>query len=165
MMASVELLVQDGMVVSMDYTLRLDDGEIIDASDGTPLDFLQGAGQIIPGLEREIYGMKVDDARQIVVAPADGYGDVDTDAFQLVPLSLFPPTMELTPGLALQMRDQNGQVLPVVVAEIRPDGVLLDFNHPLAGETLHFDIKIVGLRPATGEELSHGHAHGAGHNH
>ena len=164
-MTNVEQLVQDGVVVSMDYTLRLDDGEIIDASDGAPLDFLQGGGQIIPGLERELYGMQVGDARQVVVAPADGYGEVDTDAFQLMPLSMFPPAMELTPGLALQMRDQNGQVLPVVVAKIRPDGVLLDFNHPLAGETLHFAIEIVGLRPATGEELSHGHAHGAGHNH
>ena len=156
-MTNVEQLVQDGMVVSMDYTLRLDDGEIIDASDGAPLDFLQGGRANHPRPRaRDSTACKVGDPRQIVVAPADGYGDVDSDAFQLVPLSMFPPTMELTPGLALQMRDQNGQVLPVVVAEIRPDGVLLDFNHPLAGETLHFDIEIVGLRPATGEELSHG---------
>ena len=166
-MTDTKLTVADGLVVSLDYSLRLDDGgEVIDSSVGQePLEFLQGRGQLIPGLERELYGMAVGDEKDVVVAPADGYGDFDPEAFQLVPRDVFPPDMSLTPGMGLHMRDRAGQVFEAYVAEVRPDGVLLDFNHPLAGKTLYFNVKIAGLRPATDEELAHGHVHGAGHEH
>jgi FKBP-type peptidyl-prolyl cis-trans isomerase SlyD len=165
-MTKANLTVEDGMVVGLDYTLRLDDGEVIDTSSGDdPLEFLQGEGQIIPGLEQELYGMAVGDAKRVTVAPADGYGDYDSQAFETVPPDAFPPDLELTEGMRLHMRDQSGEVFEVYVAEIGDDGVLLDFNHPLAGETLHFDVTIATLRQATPEELDHGHAHDGKHAH
>ncbi len=159
------LTVTDGLVVSLDYTLRLDDGEIIDTSEQEPLEYLQGHNQIIPGLERALSGMKVGESKEVIVAAADAYGEEDEDAYQLVERTLFPPEMELEEGMQLRMRDaQSGEAVDVVIAEVNESNVLLDFNHPLAGEELHFQVKVVGLRPATPEELAHGHAHGA-HDH
>lgn len=155
------LTVTDGIVVSLDYTLRLDDGEIIDASEQEPLEFLQGYNQIIPGLERALTGMKVGESKEVIVAATDAYGEEDEDAYQLVERTLFPPEMELEEGMQLRMRDaHSGEAVDVVIAEVNESNVLLDFNHPLAGEELHFQVKVVGLRPATPEELAHGHAHG-----
>ena len=160
------MMVQDGMVVSLDYALRLDAGDVIDSSsDGEPLEFLQGSGQIISGLEQALYGMRVGEEKQVTVAPADGYGEMDPAGVQFFPASVFPEDMELEVGMALQAQDQDGHVHTVYVSEVQEDGVLLDFNHPLAGETLHFQVKVAGLRAATDEELAHGHAHAHGHSH
>lgn len=166
-MSDSVLTVADGLVVSLDYTLRLDDGQEIDSSSGRePLQFLQGYGQIIPGLEKALYGMGVGDQKDVVVAPADGYGETDPDAYQVVPHDVFPSDMTLKQGMGLRMRDaSSGQALDAYVAEIRPEGVLLDFNHPLAGETLFFDVTVVALRKATDEEMSHGHVHSGDHSH
>jgi FKBP-type peptidyl-prolyl cis-trans isomerase SlyD len=165
-MAETKLTVADDMVVSLDYTLRLDDGEIVDTSTGEePLEFLQGRGQIIPGLEQALYGMAVDDEKDVVVEAADGYGERDPEAVEEVAHDVFPPDMTLNPGMGLRMRDASGKSLIAYVADVRPDGVLLDFNHPMAGETLYFHVKIAALRPATSEELTHGHAHSAEHGH
>lgn len=159
-MPEKKLTVTDDVVVSLDYTLRLDDGEILETSIGEePLEFLQGHGQIIPGLEQALYGMAIDDEKEVVIEPADGYGDHDPDAFELVPRDVFPPDLNLEPGVGLRMRDASGEPVEVYVVDVRPQGVLLDMNHPLAGETLHFHIRISGLRPATSEELAHGHVH------
>lgn len=160
-MTDTMLKVADGMVVSLDYTLKLDDGEVIDSSDGREaLQFLQGQGQIVPGLEQALYGMAVGEEKEVEVAPVDGYGETDPDAYQMVPRDVFPADMTLTEGMGLRMRDESGQPLEAYVADIRPEGVLLDFNHPLAGETLFFHVKIAGLRSGTAEELAHGHVHG-----
>ena len=167
-MTDTDLKIADGMVVGLDYTLCLDDGEVVDTSTGEePLELLQGQGQIIHGLEQALYGMAIGDEKRVVVAPDDGYGVDDPDAYELVPPNTFPDDLELTLGMRLRMRDhdQSGQVLTAYVAEIRPDGILIDFNHPLAGETLYFDVKIATLRQATSEELSHGHAHGEENGH
>lgn len=165
-MTDSDLTVADGVVVGLNYTLRLDDGQVVDSSAGSePLEFLQGEGQIVPGLEQALYGMGVGDKKSVVVEPAEGYGETDPDGLQVVPRNVFPADLELSEGKRLHMRDQTGEVLAAYVAEVRPDGVLLDFNHPLAGETLHFDVTVATLRPATSEELEHGHAHGAGHGH
>ena len=88
------------------------------------------------------------------MVPADGYGEWDSDAFELVSLDTFPPELALTQGMGVKMRDQSGRVHKVEVSDIRPDGVLLDFNHPLAGETLYFRVEIAALRAATPEELA-----------
>jgi FKBP-type peptidyl-prolyl cis-trans isomerase SlyD len=161
-----ELKVSDDLVVSLEYTLRLDDGEVIDASaEDEPLEFLQGQGQIIPGLEQTLYGMAVGDEKEVVVAPADGYGERDSDAQELVDRDVFPPDLDLKPGTGIRMKDETGRTFAAYVTDVRPDGVLLDFNHPLAGETLHFQVKISALRPATSEELDHGHVHDAQHDH
>jgi FKBP-type peptidyl-prolyl cis-trans isomerase SlyD len=154
------LTVTDGLVVSLEYTLRLDDGEVIDASEEEPLEFLQGHNQIIPGLERALAGMKVGESKEVIVAAVDAYGEDDEDAYQRVERDIFPPDMELEEGMQLRMREaQSGEPVDVIIAEVDDDSVLLDFNHPLAGEELHFQVKVVGLRPATPDELAHGHAH------
>lgn len=152
------------MVVSLDYTLRLNDEEVVDSSEGRePLQYIHGQGQLIPGLETELGGLSVGDEKDVTVEPAGAYGEKDPEAYQDVPRSAFPPEMDLSRGMGLSMRDQDtGEVLEAYVADIRGDTVLLDFNHPLAGETLHFHVKVSNLRPATEEELTHGHVHGEG---
>lgn len=161
------LTVADGTVVRIEYTLTLDDGEVIDSSveDG-PLEFLQGAGEIIPGLEAALYGLGVGERKNIVVTPDLAYGEYEPDNFQVVPLDAFEADVELEPGLALEFFDEeNDETIEGFVSEIQADGVVVDFNHWLAGETLHFDVKIVGVRPALPEEIEHGHAHSEGHHH
>jgi FKBP-type peptidyl-prolyl cis-trans isomerase SlyD len=167
MAAETKLTVADELVVGLDYTLRFDDGQVVDTSTGEEsLEILQGHGNVVSGLEHALYGMAVGDEKEVIVAPNEGYGDYDPKAFQVVSRDSFPDTLNLTEGMGLHMRDsQTGEVLQVHVSEIRPDGVMLDLNHPLAGETLHFVVKISDLRQATQEELAHGHAHGAGDQH
>jgi FKBP-type peptidyl-prolyl cis-trans isomerase SlyD len=161
-MTNDKLTVADGLVVGLDYTLRLDDGEIVDSSTGQqPLEFLQGRDQIVPGLEQALYGMAVEDEKDVVVAPAEGYGEQNPDAIERVARDVFPPDLDLRPGIGLRMRDDSGRAMDAYVAEVRPEDVVLDFNHPLAGETLYFQVKIASLRPPTSEELAHGHVHDA----
>ena len=146
-------------IVLLDYRLTLGDGEIVDESGDQPLVFLQGHGQIIPGLERELLGMAVDDEKDVVVAPADAYGEYSDDEFEVMPRTAFPADLELEIGQALHLRDQNsGQAYQAIVSELKEKEVVLDFNHPLAGEPLHFWVKVAGLRAATAEELEHGFA-------
>ncbi|MCL4805975.1 MAG: peptidylprolyl isomerase [Anaerolineae bacterium] len=161
------MAVADGLVVSLAYTLRLDDGEEIDsAASDDPLVYLHGAGNIIPGLEDALSGMKIGDVRSVSVSPVDAYGDLDEDAFELVPYDAFPADVDLEEGMGLSMVDNNtGQQMDAYISELRDDGALLDLNHPLAGETLHFTVEIVGLRRATTDEIAHGHAHTADHTH
>lgn len=152
--------VEDNKVISMDYELTVD-GEVVDSSkESGPIDFLQGHGNIIPGLESEIYGMEVDETREITVAAKDAYGEMDPARLIDIPKSEFPPEIELKPGLELQLRDRNGEILYARVDTIGEESVKLDFNHPLAGKDLHFKVTIVGIRDATDEEMAHGHAHG-----
>lgn len=154
-MTDTNLTVADGVVVDLDFTLRLDDERIVATSEGQErLVFLQGHSQIMPALQQALIGMSVGDEKDVVVAPADGYGERNPDAIELVSRDTFPTEMTLTQGMGLKMRDQTGQIFKAYVADIRPDGVLLDFNHRLAGETLHFHVKIAALRPATPEELA-----------
>jgi FKBP-type peptidyl-prolyl cis-trans isomerase SlyD len=157
--------VQDGVVVSMEYTLRVD-GEVIDSSVGQePLQFLAGYGNIIPGLEREMAGMKVGDSKDVVVEPSLGYGEYDDAAFMDVPRGEFPKDMPVEEGLELTVRDDEGQSRYARVESVEGDSVRLNFNHPLAGDELHFNIKVVELREPTDEELEHGHVHAGGHHH
>jgi FKBP-type peptidyl-prolyl cis-trans isomerase SlyD len=132
----------------------MDDGEVVDASAyGEPMEFLQGQGHIVSGLEQALYGMALGDEKSVEIEPVDGYGEADPNAYQVIPRDTFPPELELPPGKHLHMRDQSGKDFTAIVVETRPDSVLLDFNHPLAGETLFFDVKIASLRTATSEEL------------
>lgn len=157
--------VQKDTVVSMEYTLHVD-GEEIDSSKGQdPLQFLVGHGNIISGLEREMMGMKVGESKDVVIQPADAYGEFDDQAFMDVPRGEFPKDMPLQEGLELSVRDDSGQSRYARVDTIEGDNVTLNFNHPLAGDELHFNVKIVGLREPTAEELSHGHVHDGGHHH
>jgi len=166
-MTHSNLSIADGVVVSFDYTLRLADGEIIDSSDEFgPLVILQGYDEIIPGLGNALYGMSVGDEKDVIVEPAAGYGDRDDTAYEVVSLDLFPPDVELELGMELDLYDQETeQEFLAWVDEINDENVVLDLNHPLAGETLDFHVKVVGLRMATEDELAHGHVHGENHHH
>jgi len=159
-----ETAVKDELVVSLEYTLRVE-GEVIDATDasqGEAIQFIQGGKTIIPGLERELYGMTIGESKQVTVSPGDAYGEVDPGAFITLGKSDIPDTIPLEAGTELELRDQSGERLLGRIAEITGDQVRLDFNHPLAGKTLEFEVKVVALRPATPEELAHGHVHGSG---
>jgi FKBP-type peptidyl-prolyl cis-trans isomerase SlyD len=157
--------VQDGLVVSMEYTLTVD-GEVLDSSkDAGPLQFLAGYDNIVPGLEREMAGMKIGESKDVLVLPVDGYGEFDAEAYIEVPRSEFPSDMELEEGLELNLTDEDGQTQLAFVESFTDENVRLDFNHPLAGAELKFNVKVIGLREPTAEELDHGHAHDEGHHH
>lgn len=152
--------VVDDIVVSLDYTLTVE-GQLVDASEeNEPIEFIQGYQNIIPGLEKQLYGMAVGDSKEVLVAPADGYGSIDQEAFMDVPRKEFPADMALEIGLELALQQPDGQVLHATVVEINDETVKLDFNHPLAGKELLFRVTVVGLRPASAEEIAHGHVHG-----
>ena len=157
--------VKKNVVVSMEYTLHVD-GEKIDSSEGQdPLEFLAGHGNIISGLEREMMGMKVGESKQVKVPPGDAYGEFDENAFMQVPKDQFPTDMPVEEGLELTVRDDSGQSRYARVDAVEGDNVTLNFNHPLAGDELHFNVKVVGLREPSVEELEHGHVHQPGHHH
>ncbi len=157
--------VQDGLVVSIEYTLSVDGEELDSSSDAGPLQFLAGYDNIVPGLEREMVGMKIGESKDVVVLPEDGYGEFDEEAFMEVPRSEFPADMELEEGLELNVTDEDGQHQLAFVESFNDKIVRLDFNHPLAGAELHFNVKVVALRDPTKEELDHGHVHEEGHHH
>ncbi|NPA31371.1 MAG: peptidylprolyl isomerase [Chloroflexi bacterium] len=157
--------VRDNDVVTIEYTLKVD-GEVVDSSEQHgPLSYIHGQGHIIPGLEKELQGMAVGESKEVTVSPEEGYGVEDPNAFIALPKSEFPPTITLEPGVQLQLSDQSGQVYNATIHEVKDDSVVLNFNHPLAGKTLHFTVKVVGLREATPEELAHGHVHSEGDHH
>lgn len=110
-------------------------------------------------------GMKVGDSKDVVVQPADGYGEYDDEAYMDVPRGEFPQDMPVQEGLELSVRDDQGQSRYARIDSIEGDVVTLNFNHPLAGDELHFNVKIVDLREPTSEELEHGHVHQGGHHH
>ena len=166
-MTKQSLVVADDMVVRLDYTLTLSNGEVYDSSaDSGPLEYLQGHGQLIAGLEEALYDMAVGDEKDVVVTPDVGYGEYDPDAVQSIPRDIFPPEMELEPGMSIDLYDEDAdEELEATIEEVDDETVMVNFNHPLAGETLSFHVRIEGIRPATPEELEHGHAHGDGHAH
>ena len=157
--------VDDGQVVSMHYTLHVD-GQVLDSSEGSePLQFIQGMGHIIPGLEQELYNMKIGDSKKVVVAAKDGYGEIDNEAYMDVPRDSFPTDVPAEIGTELELRDQSDHPVYARIETISDENVRLNMNHPLAGKELHFDVKIADLRPATEEEVSHGHVHDHEHEH
>ncbi len=160
-----ESKVDDGKVVSMHYTLQVD-GKVVDSSEGgEPLQFIQGMGHIIPGLEHELYDMKVGQSKNVTVQPKDGYGETDENAFMDVPREAFPKNVPLEKGTELELRDQSGHPVYARIDQVSDKNIRLDMNHPLAGKELHFDVTIASVRPATDEEVSHGHVHNGDHEH
>jgi len=156
----MSLMIGDKMVVSMHYTLTDDSGNVLDSSEGSdPLSYLHGAGNIIPGLEKALVGKVAEDALQVKVAPAEGYGEKIPELMQTVDKAAFQGVENLEPGMAFEAQGENGEVQRVVIASIDGDEVTVDGNHPLAGVTLTFDVKIISVRDATEEEISHGHVH------
>lgn len=152
-------------VASFNYTLTNDAGEVIDSSAGrSPLAYLHGAGNIVPGLEKEMAGRKAGDRFDVVVAPEDGYGQPNPMLVQVVPRAAFQGVDSIEVGMEFQAQTPQGP-LSVVVAKVDADNVTVDGNHPLAGKTLHFAIEVTDVRDASVEELAHGHVHGPGGHH
>jgi FKBP-type peptidyl-prolyl cis-trans isomerase SlyD len=153
------------MVVTIDYTLTDDQGKVLDTSqDSEPLTYIQGSGNIIPGLETALEGKTAGDAVKVTVAPAQGYGERDEELVLEVPRDRFPVDGEITVGMRFNAQGAGG-THEVTVTEVDDKNVTVDANHPLAGVTLSFDVKIVEVRQATAEELKHGHVHGKGGHH
>ncbi|RME72365.1 MAG: peptidylprolyl isomerase [Planctomycetota bacterium] len=147
-------------VVHIDYTLRNDAGEVIDKSaEGKPLPYLHGHGQIVPGLEKALEGKAVGESFSVTIPAAEGYGERSEEAIFEIPRDRLPEGLEPQVGMELAAQSPDGQVLRFRLIEIGEDTVKADANHPLAGQDLHFDITVAKIRPATSEEIAHGHAH------
>ena len=152
-------------VVSIHYTLKDDAGNVLDSSSGAdPLAYIQGHGNLVAGLEKALEGKKDGDTVAVSVSPADGYGKYDAALIQRVPKRSLQGSGEIKKGMQFQAQTPEGMRLFTVTAVVG-DMVTLDGNHPLADQTLHFDVEVVSVREATTEELEHGHVHGAGGHH
>lgn len=147
--------IDEKVYVAIDYKLSLASGEEVDSSqEGQPFGFITGTGQIIPGLEKELMGKTAGYEAQIVIDPMEGYGPVNESLFQEIPRSQFPADCEIEPGMTFHAQGPHGPVM-ISVKEINDDEtVTVDLNHPLAGEQLHFDVKVVEVREATAQELA-----------
>lgn len=157
--------VANEMVVSIHYTLTNSAGEVLDSSEGSePLTYLHGAGNIIPGLESALEGQETGNALKVEVAPEQGYGLVQDALIQEVPREAFGDVEDIQEGMRFQAQTNQGPV-PIVVTKVTDESITVDGNHPLAGQTLFFDVSIEEVRAATEEELTHGHAHGPGGHH
>ena len=151
----------DGAVALIHYTLTNDQGEVLDSSEGgDPLPYLHGARNIVPGLEKELIGMKVGESKNVDVAPEEGYGVVNPAMIQTVARAQFPPEADVEPGVQFLMQGDNGQSMPIWVTKVENEMVTIDANHPLAGQTLHFAVTIAGVREATSCETGCGYPHG-----
>ena len=152
-------------VVTIHYTLKDDNGTVLDSSTGgEPLAYIQGHGNLVPGLEKALEGKQDGNTLSVVISPAEGYGVRDQGLIQRVPKRTLQGSGEIKKGMQFQARTDEGMRLFTVTAVVG-DMVTLDGNHPLADQRLHFDVAIVGVREATAEELEHGHVHGAGGHH
>jgi FKBP-type peptidyl-prolyl cis-trans isomerase SlyD len=159
--------IADGKVVTFHYTLKNDAGEVIDSSSGLdPLTYLHGAGNIVPGLEAQLLGKSAGEAFDALVAAKDGYGEYVDEAVHQVTRTQFPPEMELAVGMQFGAHGPNGEQVACWVRKIEAENITVDFNHPLAGQRLHFAVQIIDVRDASAEEREHGHVHDANaHNH
>ncbi len=152
-------------VVSIHYTLTNAEGNVLDSSEGQdPLAYLHGASNIIPGLENALVGKSVGDSLKVTVEPEEGYGPVRDELVQDVDRSAFSGIDSIEIGMQFMAQTPWGEQ-PVTVVKVEGDNITLDGNHPLAGQTLTFDVEVVEVRAASDEEVEHGHAHGAGGHH
>jgi FKBP-type peptidyl-prolyl cis-trans isomerase SlyD len=151
----------ENQVVSMFYELRDAQGAILDSNmDSTPLSFIMGKNQIIPGLEREIAAMSQGESKKVNIKAAEAYGDYNAEAIQVLPIEQFAG-LELAEGMTLYGQGEDGNTVQVVVKEFNDQNVTIDFNHPLAGKDLDFVVEIAEIRDATDDELLNGYVAGA----
>ena len=144
--------ISDGKTISLEYTLTLEDKKVLDTNvGGKPLNFTQGSHQIIPGLETALKGMKVGESKQVTVAPEQGYGPINPQAIQEVPIEKIPKEAQKV-GAQLRGKDAQGRMVQARVSEVKEQVVLLDYNHPLAGKKLFFDVKILDIQTASTPE-------------
>lgn len=154
--------ITENSVVAFAYTLTDDSDEVIDSADTqNPLAYLHGHSQLIPGMENALTGRDIGDSFSIVLPPEEAYGIYDENLAGAMPRSAFEGVDEVQVGMQFQMEFPGG-LRVVTVSAVNDEHVTVDGNHPLAGETLHFDIEVVSIRPATKDEIEHRHAHGPG---
>ncbi len=151
--------VQDNMVITLDYKLIAEDEILESTENGEPIQFIQGIGQIIPGLENALYGMEIGDQKTVVIQPEDAYGEYDPESVQEAKKEEFSEEVPLDVGTFIDLEDDEGDVLSAQIIAAEEETVTLDFNHPLAGKTLTFEITLTDFRTASEEELDHGHVH------
>lgn len=139
------MTITDGRKVGIEYTLKLDDGTTVDTNvGGQPLVYEQGGGEILPALEDSLLGLQVDDTKHVTLPPEQGYGPLKSEAYRSVAADLVPAEAREV-GTPLMLQAPDGQQMPVRVHEVKPTEVVLDFNHPLAGETLNFDVRVLSV--------------------
>ena len=156
----MSLSIGDNLAVSMHYKLTDNDGNVLDSSEGAePLDYLHGAENLIPGLEKALAGKVEGDSLQVKVEPAEAYGEVMPELIETVDKAAFQGVDSIEAGMAFEAQGPDGSMQHVVVKEVEGDEVTIDANHPLAGVVLNFDVEIISVREATQEEIDHGHAH------
>lgn len=151
--------------VAISYTLRNAEGVILDqATTERPLAYLHGVGMMLPAFEAALEGKAAGDMVKPVLSPEEGYGVRQEEAVQMLQKEIFAeaPAEVMVVGKTLHMQDQDGNPIPGTIVEITDEGVRMDFNHPLAGVELHFEVMVMEVRDATQEELAHGHVHGVG---
>lgn len=154
-------------VVTINYTLKDGKGTVIDSTENNPpFSYLSGNHQILPGLEEKIDEMIIGSSKNVVLEPKDAYGEFKEDAVQKINKKEFPEGTNLEKGMSFVANTPEGKQMPFYIQEVAGEEVTIDFNHPLAGQKLEFDVKLVDVRDATPEEITHGHAHGGdGHHH
>ncbi|MDH5259651.1 MAG: peptidylprolyl isomerase [Gammaproteobacteria bacterium] len=158
-------MVSNGKVVSIHYTLKDDEGTILDSSSGKdPLAYLHGANNVISGLESAMEGKKTGESFSVRIEPSEAYGEKDETKMQVLNRSMFGEH-EVQIGQQFHAADPEGNSIVVTVTNIDGDEIIIDGNHPLAGITLNFDVEVVDIRDASDEEISHGHVHGEGGHH
>lgn len=151
--------IADNAVVAIHYTLKDSTGDVLDSSEQQePLNYLHGAGNIIVGLESALLEKSVGDALEVTVEPAEAYGERNENLVQTVPRSSFEGVEQIDVGAKFEASTDQGPV-SVVVTEVTEDSVVVDGNHPLAGQTLHFSVEVIEVREASAEEIDHGHVH------
>ena len=138
-------MVEDGKTVKVHYTLTVEGRNIDSSRQGEPLEFKVGAGGVIPVFETALKGMKVGDRKAFEISPDEGYGHEDPGNMIEVPRNQLPPDLTPEAGMTLYTRGQQGQPIPATIAEVRSESVIMNFNHPLAGKTLHFDVEVTDV--------------------
>ncbi|MGI6251042.1 MAG: FKBP-type peptidyl-prolyl cis-trans isomerase [Anaerolineaceae bacterium] len=147
--------VQNDAVVQMAYNLTVDGEEI----ESNTMEYLHGHGNIIPGLETPMTGMKLGESKEIISPARDAYGEFDPEKVISVSRTVFPADFEIRLGEPMRLRDASGNIFTGVATAISKNSVELDLNHPMAGKDLHFLVTVLGIRQATEEEMAHGHLH------
>ncbi|VAW55380.1 FKBP-type peptidyl-prolyl cis-trans isomerase SlyD [hydrothermal vent metagenome] len=158
--------IESNTVVTLHYTLKNNDGKVIDQSDDGSFLYLHGAMNIVPGLEKVLTGKSAGNELSVKVSPEDGYGVKEANRIQKVPKDMFDNADEIKVGVQFHAQSPDGDAVVVTVTEIKDDAVVVDGNHALAGIELNFEVKVVDVREASDEEIEHGHVHGShGHQH
>ncbi|MEP7293482.1 MAG: peptidylprolyl isomerase [Chloroflexota bacterium] len=151
--------ITDGLVVSLNYVLTVEGEVLAKTDDGDPMEYLHGAEEILPGLEAALEGKQVGDKFSVTLAPEDAYGDYEDEDVEEIDRADIPNADELEVGMPVEVEDEDGFTYTAEVLEINDKVVVLDFNPPLAGKTLTYDVEVLAIREATDEEREHGHAH------